>query len=507
MTNVIALLRVSTEAQAGADRQGLPAQREACERIAAAHRVHIVEWVELDGVSGAAVLADPRFRGLLERLADPAIGGVVAAAFDRLFRPSRFADFAILDAFRDSGCRIFTASGVLDPASANDGLLGLITGHLAGQEREAIRRRTMAGRERKRRELGVRAEGDGRTSMPRGVIFDRATDPPEWRYEYPAAGQVRRAFDLFLSGETNLTEIGRRIGLGERKAFAVRSMLRQRLYAGVYRVDRRWLAGGRWVPRDPEDCYEHTVLSPPLVTPEEFARVQARLGEIAGARPKVPALEARPVDYAGFAYCARCGSRMMVLRQPRPARWVYRCARDKRGRTHRCDLGEFVSRKVDEAAGEAIGRGLSDADTVIRLVRKGIERGALAAPPAAELARRLTLLANRRARILDGYEAGDYELAEMRKRLAGVDAERNAIELQMEAAEGPEIDESACVDVAYAFARWGRLGRARRRRLLESFGIRLWVEKDGRGRRAAARVVRIEIGSLGNAVIYNESPS
>lgn len=35
MTNVIALLRVSSEAQAGPERQGLPAQREACERIAA----------------------------------------------------------------------------------------------------------------------------------------------------------------------------------------------------------------------------------------------------------------------------------------------------------------------------------------------------------------------------------------------------------------------------------------------------------------------------------------
>ncbi|MBK7949131.1 MAG: recombinase family protein [Deltaproteobacteria bacterium] len=86
LKDVIALLRVSSDAQAGPDKQGLPAQREACERLAKAHGLRIVAWVELEGVSGAAVLADPRFRALLSRLAEPSISGVVAAAFDRLFR-------------------------------------------------------------------------------------------------------------------------------------------------------------------------------------------------------------------------------------------------------------------------------------------------------------------------------------------------------------------------------------------------------------------------------------
>lgn len=499
MTDVIALLRVSSEAQAGPDRQGLPAQREACQRIAAGHRLRIVEWVELDGVSGAEVLGDPRFRALLARLADPAIGGVVAAAFDRLFRPSQFADFAILDSFRNTRTRIYTGAGVLDPGAQNDALLSLITGHLAGAERDAIARRTSAGRERVRREKGWRAEG-GTNAMPRGVLFDHATK--RWSYTDEAV-VVRRAFDLFLSGESNLTEIGRQIGIGNRKAFAIASMLRQHLYRGVYRVDRKWLKGGRWVPRAPEDCYEHEVLDPPLVTPAEFARVQARLAEIAGGRPKVPALGERPVDYAGFAFCGRCGARLMVLEDRRARAWHYRCARDHRGRSNQCDLGEFVARKVDAAATQALETALCDAETVIRLVREGLDRSALALPSPRELGRRLTLLANKRARMLDGYERGAYELPELRKRLAGLDAERHALELQMEATDGPEIDESACVDLAYAFARWGRLGRSRRRRLLESFGVRFWVEKNGRGKQAQARVARIEIGSLSNAVIYN----
>ena len=97
----IALLRVSSEAQAGPDRQGLPAQREVCARIAAAHGLRVVEWVELEGVSGAAVLAEPRFARVLESLRKGRAQGVIVADFDRLFRRGRFADYAILDAFAE----------------------------------------------------------------------------------------------------------------------------------------------------------------------------------------------------------------------------------------------------------------------------------------------------------------------------------------------------------------------------------------------------------------------
>jgi hypothetical protein len=338
--------------------------------------------------------------------------------------------------------------------------------------------------------------------MPRGVTFSHATQT--WAYEYPAAGQVRKAFELFLSGETNLTEIGRRVGYGDRRSYAVRSVLTQPLYSGIYRVDRRWLAGGKSIPREPEDCYEHHVLNPPLVSREDFEQVQVRLREIAGARPKTAALEDRPVDYAGFTYCARCGSRMMVIRSRRVGQWNYRCPKDHYVRDNGCDLGQFSSKKLDPAVTQALQAALSDADTIIRLVHEGIERSASEAPSGAELGRQMTKLVNRRSRLVDGYEMGSIDPADFRKRVAAIDAERNAITLQVEAVEPPEIDESACVDLAYAFARWSRLGRARRRRLLESFGVRLWIEKEGRGFHARVIVSRIEIGVLSNAVIYKK---
>lgn len=161
MQKAIALLTVSSASQAGPDRHGLPTQRTACERIAAAHGLEIVEWVELEGVSGAAVLADSRFSALLSRLQSSEIHAVVVAAFDRLFRRGRFSDYAILDAFAETGTRLLTPDGEMDLAAESGGLLGVIRGELAGMERRRIIERTKAGRRRKRRE---------RASVPRALL-------------------------------------------------------------------------------------------------------------------------------------------------------------------------------------------------------------------------------------------------------------------------------------------------------------------------------------------------
>ena len=118
---------------------------------------------------------------------------------------------------------------------------------------------------------GVRAEGP--VGLPRGVAFDHATRA--WTYVFPEAERVREVFRLWLTSDGGLAfaEIARRTGIGEgsaaNRSWAVRSILQQPLYRGVYRVDRRWVKG-RAVPRDPEDVYEHRVLDPPLVDPADW---------------------------------------------------------------------------------------------------------------------------------------------------------------------------------------------------------------------------------------------
>ena len=103
MKRVIALVRVSSKAQAAPEREGIPAQERVCKQVARSNNLQIVDWVTLEGVSGAAVLQDPRFQSLLHQLQTPRIEGVVVSDFDRLFRRGRFSDYAILDAFADTG--------------------------------------------------------------------------------------------------------------------------------------------------------------------------------------------------------------------------------------------------------------------------------------------------------------------------------------------------------------------------------------------------------------------
>ena len=231
----IALLRVSTEAQAGPDRQGLPSQRRTVGGIAARHDLDIVEETAIR-VSGARVLEDDQFQRLLRRIESPEIHGVVVADLDRLMRPEDPGYYRIFARFRDTKTVLYTSAGPKD--YRKDRLLMTIEAEIAALERVRIGERTQRGREEKRRQ-GKKAEGP--IGLPRGVRFDYRTEV--WEYVFPEAERVREAFRLFLGSDGTLSyaEIGRRVGLGSGNgSSAVRSLLRQPLYAGIYRVDRHW---------------------------------------------------------------------------------------------------------------------------------------------------------------------------------------------------------------------------------------------------------------------------
>jgi len=500
MPKVITLLRVSGAAQAGPDREGLPVQREDCEALANAHGLEIVESLELQGVSGAAVLEDPRFTALLARLQEPDIDGVVVAAFDRLFRPGRFGDYAILDHFADTGTHLYCSQGAFDMRTDAGALQSLLLGQMGGAERKAIARRTAAGRERKRREQGIRAEGP--VGMPRGVSFSKAEG---WAYLWPEAERIREVYRLFLAGETNLAAIARATGYdrtsGKRgsPSWAIRSILTQPLYMGVYRVDRKWSKGGKSVPRTPEDCYEHQVLEPPLVSPRDWHRVQARLAELSGARPRIPSPGNRPLDYLGHLDCVGCGAPLSSRRETRTKRtaWSYVCARSYRGD---CDtFGQLSGQVVDEYLHAALERVLGDVDTLTRIVDEALraERETATQQPR-EVERRLAELDNQRRRLMDAYQTGDIELPDLRKRATGIDNEREALRTLQMGHEGVQFDESAAESLVDVFSSWAILRRQERQSLLEAFEVRIGMSRVGQRRRAVPRVEWVRLGTLGD---------
>jgi len=181
---------------------------------------------------------------------------------------------------------------------------------------------------------------------------------------------------------------------------------------------------------------------------------------------------------------------------------AYRCYGSGR---KTCDFGQLSREKADFAAGIALERVLGDLDTLCHLIeesRRQEARTASARP--REAARRIAELQNRRKRMLDAFEAGVIELADLRKRTEAIDGELRSLEALTAAAQEVEIDSEAVTALVDVFSSWTHLSRDEKRRLLRAFGIRVGIDRAGQGRRAVAHVAHVRIGSLRDVVVYKK---
>ena len=151
----------------------MESQRREVKRIAQQHSLDIVEWIELEGVSGAAVMADPRFADLLEKLRQRQVDGVVVAEFSRLMRPESLADYAILEAFREAGAKLYTPDGARDLRDFSGRLLSVLQSEMAADERRRIQERTHRAKEVMRR-AGRHVAGNH--SLPYAIAYRNERD-------------------------------------------------------------------------------------------------------------------------------------------------------------------------------------------------------------------------------------------------------------------------------------------------------------------------------------------
>src|SRR3990170_2315436 len=122
---------------------------------------------------------------------------------------------------------------------------------------------------------------------------------------------VRYIFRLYLKDGLGIRRIARRLnedGLRTRRGLlwsmvTVRDLLRNRAYVGTY---------SRFGVRVPAS-------HPPLISPEDFQRVQERLDQ---RRPKASVRETSRFLLSGLAYCGYCGNKMIGV--TRRQRWQRR---------------------------------------------------------------------------------------------------------------------------------------------------------------------------------------
>src|ERR1700731_3658331 len=206
MKKVLELIRVSTEAQASADRASIPAQRAVNLRTCAQYGLEIVRSIEMSDVSGACVLLAPEIQQLIQAMRSPEVDGVVAREFSRLMRPENFEDFALLQVFVDSKTVLYLPEGPIDLTSKTGRLMETIRAAIAGLERTEILERVWSAKEEKRR---AGKHPQSYVTLPYGVGYETSTE--RWFFK-PEVRKVCEAFRLLLSGQSSYKELGRKVG-------------------------------------------------------------------------------------------------------------------------------------------------------------------------------------------------------------------------------------------------------------------------------------------------------
>lgn len=470
MKKVIELIRVSTESQADETRASIPTQHAINRRTEQTFGLEIVYSITIIDVSGARILAAPEMQDLLRRMESPEIHGVVCYAFNRLMRPENYADYAILQAFVDTKTVLYLPSGLRDFSSRSGRLLGTIEAAMAGQDRLDFLANVWNAKEEKRHQGEFPQSA---VCLPTGVGYDRAKGKKGWHYTGDAE-KVRAAFRLMLAGNTSYWEVGRIVGI---EPPALRNILRNPIYTG-WRViteqrdhssnAQRVKAGGRQgdrpkIKRDPDKVVRVRVISEPLVSEEDFNRLQQIL-ELKNKRH----WRSRPdykhrFTYNGFLLCGVCGQLVYTKYRRRD---YYLCKARKQCGTHYMRKDKLES-KLDELfsarlTDEGFIREFND-ETVRRFESRTDHTR------IARLEATLGKLENKRERIKDAFFDGEIERPERDSRLAGIEREVDATRELLLKERPPEVLSAQMLSHLFApFKMWEFLKRDDKRQILST---------------------------------------
>lgn len=404
----------------------------------------------------------------------PEIHGVVTKEFSRLMRPENFSDYTLLQAFADTKTILYLPDGPIDLGSKSGRLMGTMRAAMAGLERTEILERNWLAKEEKRR---AGQHPQGKITLPFGVDFDKERG---WFYK-PEAEKVRQAFRLFLSGETTYLSVGHKVGIA---SFNLRVIMRNPIYCGWRVYDKRrdpsssaqrTTIGGRQadrpkILRTPQEVIRVRVIEQPLVSDDDFARVQ----EMMNLKKQRHWRSQSSNDeghhrwtYNGFLSCSECGHLVYTSFRRRD---YYVCSA-RRTKGPGCRTRYMRRERLEERLDHLFASQLTELGFLSNLAR-GWEAtmGAHDQPSkTARMQSALDSLEEKRQRILDGYFEGVISREERDERLRAAERDQNFYRDQL-LRETPAVGLSVEA-LARAFApffEWEFLGRCDKRRLLSA---------------------------------------
>lgn len=317
---VVALVRVSSLQQAAEDKGGIPAQQQAITEIAERHHLDVKWQIEIEGVSGCAVMRTPQMKEVLRIVQGGQCKGIVLKEESRLMRPDNFEDYAILEKLEKGGVKIYLVDGVLDLSKASDKLFSHVKFAFAGYERTLIRNRMLDGKKAKRRRGEWVA---GSNAVPYGLQLIEDEKAHHLAVDPSTIGRVQQLFDLFTAGETSFGALHRQTGISYDR---IPYMLANPIYTG-YHVPRRVVDPEGNVFRNdgtlryqrrvviPEEEREHIrMLDESPVSEEQFAMAQRLLALKREMRWKQKETATVDFAYRGLLRCADCGRNMLAIK-------------------------------------------------------------------------------------------------------------------------------------------------------------------------------------------------
>lgn len=376
-TKVISLVRVSTQEQAEDDRAGIPAQQESVGRIIARYELDCIDTVVLTNVSGTSTFQCPDILRLLQRLATNEVGGIVITRMDRLLRPDKYGDFALLGAIQSAGAMIFDETGVIDLSSDHGFLSAGFSALFAGQEIRTFKRRVSAGKEIKRRKGEC---PNSHITLPLGVGYNRKLQ--QWYYK-DGIEKVETAFRLLDEGKCeSLASVAESIGMTPR---GVAHILRNKIYIGF--KEYTWKRGEKYpskdgrqsdrkkVKRSPKEIISTQVISVPAIDPVRFERVQKILDTV-NSLWRVSRTGGRPHLGSSILVCSRCGRNLNCKPGKGEKGGYYVCASNDcywRSKGCSCEQPTLPEKTIDETLLSFLSDKLSDRQCILAIVKHHID--------------------------------------------------------------------------------------------------------------------------------------
>jgi site-specific DNA recombinase len=487
--------RVSTDIQ---EARGTIASQLEVLRARAVHDEHevVAEFLD-DGHSGARL-----DRPGLDRLRDEAEAGLFEAVLcltpDRLARVYAY-QVLVLEELERHGVRVlFTDAPALDD-DPQARLLTQVQGVIAEYERAKI-----AERNRRGRLYRARAGEPVAWNVPYGYrrLARTAAAPARLEVFEPEAAIVRRIFDDYVAGGHSMRQIALRLydegvpsplGKPMWRYTTISRLLRDRAYVGTLFYNRTEALPSSAVGRKSARSRrrpESEWIGIPVATIVADAIFEAAQ-RVSRDNSKWSPRRAEPGAWLlrGLLRCGSCGCRMCCLKTrsgQEPIRY-YRCHKydpiAAGGRDRVCQERQARANELDEIVFEQVRATLLRPDVLLAgetalACRAPVTDDDLLARQLEGLERKLQQAEQERRRLLDVYQAGLVDLAELERRVAEVETRRLRLRGERESMLSQRVE----------LAKENRL-----RQRLHDFALRVQDSLDGLDFEQRQRLLRLVV--------------